>query len=170
MSSVKKLHLVTSMIFIFFNITYTVEMSKVSSNNQGNLLSVRFCKIRKKLHLSNIQQWHRISICTPKGKTEAQQDRTSNPTALYQMHGASVSKGFSYISLSVLLFHICSYLSTAGILQLWYFNILWSQNASQALSSQLHAMDSHSIHTGFLSLLSIDACINAELKPQTKNP
>ena len=99
------------------------------------------------------------------GKTEAQQDRTSNPTALSQMHGASVSKGFSYISLCVLLF-----LSMAGILQLWYFNILWSQNATQALSSQLHAMDSHSIHTGFLSLLSIDACINAELKPQTKNP
>lgn len=35
------------------------------------------------------------------GKTEAQQDRTSNSTALSQMHGASVSKGFSYISLCV---------------------------------------------------------------------
>lgn len=57
------------------------------------------------------------------GKTEAQQDRTSNPTALSQMHGASASKGFSYIFLCVLLFHICSYRSMAGILQLWYFNL-----------------------------------------------
>lgn len=104
-SSMKKKHLVTSVIFIFCSSPYAVEMSKVSSNTQGNLLSLRSCKIRKQVTSFQYTMTQNIHLHSKReerehsegrldqDKTEAQQDRTSNPTALSQMHGASVSKG-----------------------------------------------------------------------------
>lgn len=187
-SSVKKMHLVTSVIFIICSSPYTVEMPKASSNTQGNLLSVRSCKIRKQvtpfqytmaqnIHLhSKREEREHSEGRLDQDKTEAQQDRTSNPTALSRMHGASVSKGLdnpipetSHRSLFGYFYSIYTATSCGRYLTALVFQHL-VKNATQALPLQLHAMDSHSLHTGFLSLLNIDACNNAKLKPQTKNP
>lgn len=76
-------------------------MSKVSSNTQGNILSVRSCKIRKQvtsfqhtmaqnIHLhSKREEREHSEGRLGQDKTEAQQDRTLNPTAVSDAWGFS---------------------------------------------------------------------------------
>lgn len=53
--------IISSMILRVCNSPYTVQMSKVSCDAQGNLLLPHLVKSENKLHLSNIQ-WQRIPL------------------------------------------------------------------------------------------------------------
>lgn len=186
--SVKKIHLVTSMIFIFCSSPYTVEMSKVSSNTQGNLLSVRSCKIRKQvtsfqytmaqnihLHSKREEREHSEGRLV-QDKTEAQQDRTSNPTALSQMHGASVSKGLgspipetshTFLSLGTSIPYIQPPLRGRYLIALVFQHFVVSKcNPGFILTASRNGLSQSPY---WVSVTPKHRCLQC-LKPQTKNP
>lgn len=103
-SSMKKMYLVMSMILIVCNSPYNVQMSKVSFDTQDNLLTVSSCKIIKQTKYfpnTMVQNTHSNSKGEElkhsegrldQGKTDPAGQR-SNPEALWQTLGFSVSKG-----------------------------------------------------------------------------
>lgn len=169
---------------IVFNSSYTVQMSKVSSATQGNYLTVTFCEIRKTSYIFPTYTGTEYPFLFQKrNRNIVREDWTMarlKPSRANTKSGSSVSDtwGFSFkglwchifpaafpISLSLVTSTPCVQLCKADVSLLWYLNILSSEKATQASSSQLYAINCCSLCTGALTLPNIDACNRAELKP-----
>lgn len=143
---------------------------------------------KNKLHLPSTH-WHRIPFPIPKEKWgHSEEDWTMarlKPGRANTKSGSSVSDtwGFSFkgpwrhifpaafhTPLSLVTFTPYVQLCMADVSLLRYLNILSSERATQASSSQLYAMNCCMLCTGAPTLPNIDVCNRAELNPETKNP
>lgn len=99
---------------IVFNSSYTVQMSKVSSDIQDNFLTVTFCEIRKTSYIFPTHTGTEYPFPFQKRNGDIVRkiglwqdwnpaEQTPNLAALSQIHGASVSKAFD-VTFSLQLF------------------------------------------------------------------